>query len=328
MNRKKLKIANLAARGLFAVCLMTNILLSTEAKATEANTTQSPSKLALGNVKVIKSTGEAWAYSKPAAETKTRIVDGKFLQSKNFISTTKNSKVLLLFDNGSIVEVGPETEFSIQEFTVSPFDPKVLNYQTLKNEPTQSSTRLEVTKGTITTKIPKLSPKSSFGIQTPLGTAGIRGTIVSVNVSQEASTFVVTEGAIEVTRNDQTFFIMQGENNTGGNTTKGTQNNPVVISTDPNYTPPAQLVASLSQQAQVFSNSLAQNISPNAMSGAPTQSQADSANTEGQSAQDASSTADVSGPETSGQGIPPALPAPFGGGGGGGTSGGGTIYSR
>ena len=274
-----------------------------------------------GNIRAIKVDGTAWQIIGGSGQ-RERLDEGDFLRQGNTVETTSDSRVVLLFENGSTIQLQPKTKFSVEAFMVDPFDTGKTDFRQLTAEPTRSITKIGVNDGVITAKIPKLQRSSSYDIGTPLGTAGIRGTVVTVSVSQTAAKFVVTEGMIQVTKDGQTFWISEGDSQqTDGDTRtgrEGTQDEEtIIISTEENYTPPPGEVASLSQQGQQFSKTAAQSIPAEPFSGAPQQQSGSTGSTEG---------GDSGG---SGGGSAPALPGGFGGGGGGGgTSGGGSIYSN
>ena len=243
--------------------------------------------------------------------------------------TSNDARVILLFQNGSTVDLQPGTKFSVDQFLVDPFDTEKIDYRTIRKEPSRSTTKLRVDDGTITAKVAKLKPASAYNIVTPLGTAGIRGTVVTVSVNRNAATFVVTQGMIQVTRNGQTFWVAEGaqqgqQGNQQGDTRTGTEGNEqtqtLILSTDPNYTPPAGQVPNLTQQGQNFSQTANQSVPTNPFAGAPPQ-QGGAGGTQPTGSE--GDGGDGGGSGGSGGGAP-ALPGGFGGGGGGGSSGGGS----
>lgn len=281
-----------------------------------------------GNIRAVKVDGTAWQIISGSGQ-RERLGEGDFLRQGNAVETDSDSRVVLLFENGSTIQLQPKTKFSVEAFMVDPFDTEKTDFRQLTAEPTKSVTKIGVNDGVITAKIPKLRRSSSYDIRTPLGTAGIRGTVVTVSVSQTAAKFVVTEGMIQVTRDGQTFWISEGDSQQAdGDTRTGREGTPeeetIIISTEENYTPPPGEVASLSQQGRQFSETANQSIPAEPFSGAP-QRQPGST---GDAATGPTDGGDSGG--SSGGGGAPALPGGFGGGGGGGggTSGGGSIYSN
>jgi len=287
-------------------------------------------KMVPGNIRAVKVDGTAWQIIGGGGQ-RERLDEGDFLRQGNTVETASDSRVVLLFENGSTIQLQPKTKFSVEAFMVDPFDTGKTDFRQLTAEPTKSVTKIEVNDGVITAKIPKLQRSSSYDIGTPLGTAGIRGTVVTVAVSQTAAKFVVTEGMIQVTKDGQTFWIREGDSQQADGDTRtgreGTQDeDTIIISSEENYTPPPGEVASLSQQGQQFSETANQSIPAEPFSGAPQQQSGST----GDAAATGSTEGGDSGGSAGGGGSAPALPGGFGGGGGGGggTSGGGSIYSN
>jgi len=289
--------------------------------------------MVVGNVRVVKVDGTAWQIMGGNGQ-RERLKEGDFLRQGNTVVTDSKSTVLLLFQNGSTINLQPGTKFSIAQFLHDPFETERVDYRKISSEPSRSTTRVEVREGTITAKIPKLQRASSYSIATPLGTAGIRGTVVTVSVNPNAATFVVTEGMIQVTKDGRSFWVSEGDRQQAeGDTRTGRQGNleeeTIVIATDPDYTPPAGEIPALNQLGQQAGENAGQSIPQNPFEGAP-QQQAGSGNAQSGTPTDAG-TDGGGGTGGSGGGSPPALPGGFGGGGGGGggggSTGGGSQYS-
>ena len=110
--------------------------------------------------------------------------------------------MVLLFDNGTTLNIKPESEFAVQKFAQDPFDANGVDYQTLKSEPSSYVTRLNVPEGTIVLDIAKLKKESSFQIATPVGSAGIRGTLLGItsneNNQSNPVTLAVATGVVQM----------------------------------------------------------------------------------------------------------------------------------
>jgi hypothetical protein len=106
-----------------------------------------------------------------------------------------------MFDNGAVLEIKPDTEFLIEQFDRNPFDPAGVDYKTMEDEPTQSTTKLRLDTGVILMGVKKLKEYSEFQVGTPVGMTGIRGTSLFVKYDKdrpEEGTIVgVTEGKVE-----------------------------------------------------------------------------------------------------------------------------------
>jgi len=281
-----------------------------------------------GHIRAIKVEGTVWQISKGSGQ-RERLKEGDFLLQGNAVVTTANGRVILLFQNGSTINLQPGTRFAVDEFLVNPFPTEDLDYQKMKAEPSQSVTRLRIDEGTITSKVTKLKSGSAYDIRTPLGAAGIRGTVVTLKSDPKADFYVVTEGEIEASKEEPSFWIAGGAApGSGGKNRKGRAgpmpDQTIIISLEEDYTPPQGEAEQLAALGQSFSTTVLGAIPSNPFEGAPA--------TDGSEAGGTDSGGDTGG-SGGGGGSPPALPGGFGGGGGGGStttsgSGGGTIYSN
>ena len=105
--------------------------------------------------------------------------NGDVLAETDAVATGKDSSVVLVFNNGSSVRVGAESRLAIEEFKMDPLAEDV-NAATLKAEPTKSKTALNLAYGEMVGDVKKLNTSSSYTIKTPVGAAGIRGTIYRI----------------------------------------------------------------------------------------------------------------------------------------------------
>lgn len=291
-----------------------------------------------GFIRALKVDGDVWQIVGGSGQ-RDRLTEGEFLRQGNMVETAANGRAILIFQNGSTINLQPGTRMAVQQFLVDPFAPESIDYRKVSAEPSKSVTKVKVDAGTITAKVPKLNRASSYDIAAPLGTAGIRGTVVTVSVGNNATTFLVTEGMIQVTKDGQSYWISEGaDQGQEGDTRTGKEGSQeeetIVVSSDQGYKPSEGQIQNLTQQAMQFSDSVGQSISQNPFVGAPQDGAAGSSGTG-----TASDGSDGQGGDTggtggsSGGGSAPALPGGFGGGGGGGgtgggSSGGGSIYSN
>jgi hypothetical protein len=173
---------------------------ATQQAANTPVTAQAPT-MNLGNIRVVKVEGRDAKLVDASGQTST-LKEGAFIRQGAKIQTGKEASVVLLFDNGTTVNVKPETEFAIEKFAQDPFDANGIDYQTLKSEPSSSVTRLNVPEGTIVLDIAKLKKDSSFQIATPVGSAGIRGTSLGVTSSKSNQatpvTLAVSTGVVQL----------------------------------------------------------------------------------------------------------------------------------
>ncbi|MFM8764885.1 MAG: FecR domain-containing protein [Spartobacteria bacterium] len=173
---------------------------TTQQAANSPATAQAPT-MNLGNIRVVKVEGKEVQLVDASGQT-SPLKEGSFIRQGAKIQTGKEASVVLLFDNGTTVNIKPETEFAVEKFAQDPFDANGVDYQTLKSEPSSSVTRLNVPEGTIVLDIAKLKKDSSFQIATPVGSAGIRGTSLGVTSSKSNQanpvTVAVTTGVVQL----------------------------------------------------------------------------------------------------------------------------------
>ena len=204
-----------------------------------------------GKIRAVKVDGNVWQVLQSSGQ-RERLNVGDFLRQGNLVETAADGSAILLFDNGSTMNLRPGTKFSINEFLRDPFDAQKVDYKNLKNEPTRSVTKVKVQEGAIFFDIPKLSDGSTCDIQNPLGTAGIRGTAGFVADDSAG----VTEGLVQMqTVTGQTLSLGAGQST--GFTPQG------------NFGPPPNNANQNMQEAQNNSQSLPQNIPTDAFEGAP-----------------------------------------------------------
>ena len=115
------------------------------------------------------------------------------------ITTEKNARIQLVFQDNTMISIGKNSTFSIKEYI---YDlgkkPKVafkFGYGTFKS---------------ITGKIGKLNPKG-FKLESKTATMGIRGTIIDLDLSEEEEIYLVPEGKIELKIGNEVRIINAGE---------------------------------------------------------------------------------------------------------------------
>ena len=181
------KSSILCAAGLLVALLLSVFSYSTKGAAVE------------GSVRVMKKNGAPIELSVNGASMEIQV--GTILKQGSKVKTGASASVTLMFDNGAVLEIKPETEFLIEQFERDPFDPAGVDYKTMEDEPTQSTTKLRLDTGVILMGVKKLKEYSEFQIGTRVGMTGIRGTSLFVKCDKEKpeeGTIVgVTEGKVE-----------------------------------------------------------------------------------------------------------------------------------
>ena len=101
------------------------------------------------------------------------------------VETGKGSKVVLLFSSGTITTLKEDSVLNIKKFAQQKFDPKSAGkLSARKDEPSPSETIIDLSLGDMVVDVKKLKKESSFNIDSPVGTAGIRGTIPRIKVAK------------------------------------------------------------------------------------------------------------------------------------------------
>ena len=131
--------------------------------------------------------------------TRRPLIKGDRLTHDYAIDTAGDGVAILLFANGSTVTVKPNTRFLIETFLHEPFSGQQPDIAELTEEPNSSETKLSIDYGRLVGRVKKLSydKGSSYQIKTPLGVAGIRGTVYDVYIDPDdvgEGSFGVAEG--------------------------------------------------------------------------------------------------------------------------------------
>ncbi len=118
--------------------------------------------------------------SKQLADGSTALVkNGDSLTEKDIIITGEGASVVLVFMNGSSIKLGANSRLAIDEFKMDPLAEDI-NTASLKAEPSVSKTTLNLAYGEMVGDVKKLNTSSTYSIKTPVGAAGIRGTIFRI----------------------------------------------------------------------------------------------------------------------------------------------------
>ncbi|MDX1679202.1 MAG: FecR family protein [Akkermansiaceae bacterium] len=143
------------------------------------------------------------------------------------VEVGEDSMTVLAFGNGSVITLTENTTLGITKFLKDPFSApfaKAID----KNEPGTSVTSLELEKGEIVCSVKKLriDQGSSLDVETPVGTASVRGTVFALEYSTDDNgnttcTLSVTEGSVTYTdSNGQTQTANAGQKITFNGTVK------------------------------------------------------------------------------------------------------------
>jgi len=134
----------------------------------------------------------------------------EFRGSGATVVTGSNSSTLLLFSNGASVNVTPNTKYTITQFEQAAYDPALGSFLRLKEDPSTSQTAANLEYGELIGEVRKLGPGSRFTINTPVASAGIRGTVWVVSYNPTTGNFTtscVTGDVVVTLPNGQTVQV-------------------------------------------------------------------------------------------------------------------------
>jgi hypothetical protein len=167
---------------LFCVVLITAILSFTAAVHAQG---VNPADMKRGAIIITAVQGKVMLIKAGATEGK-KAVKGQTLQQGEKIITDNNSTVSLAFENGSVIQVEPESNFVVEEFLQAPWEVSEQALSEMKTEPSNSKLSTFLEYGDMTSGVKKLKPGSSLTVSTPLGSAGIRGTEFKVGLQRDS----------------------------------------------------------------------------------------------------------------------------------------------
>jgi hypothetical protein len=130
--------------------------------------------------------------------------EGATIAETDTVVTGANSGVVLVFMNGSSVKLAPNSRLLVEEFKMDPLDTNI-TVSKLTKEPSVSQTKLNLAYGDMVGDVKKLNKSSTYGIKTPVGAAGIRGTtfriVFTLNANGTAASFSLqtSEGLVVFT---------------------------------------------------------------------------------------------------------------------------------
>ncbi|CAA6680058.1 MULTISPECIES: FecR domain-containing protein [unclassified Lentimonas] len=127
----------------------------------------------LASAKVLSVTGTVTSHAEDGVETPLTV--GTILKQGDSVTTTGLSNALLVFSNGSELVVEADSSLKIAELTQDAFSGNK-SYEQLQADPSKSQALLELSYGKVSGHVKKLRPGSEFFVESPLGTAAIRGT--------------------------------------------------------------------------------------------------------------------------------------------------------
>lgn len=129
-----------------------------------------------GRIVLARVTGSVTLTNK--ADNSTRpAVNNEQIAAGYVVTTAPEASVVLVFSNGSTVNLRGDSQLDIETFLQDPFA-EDFRITEATAEPSTSTTRLNLSRGELIGQVKTLNSSggSTFVIQTPVGAAGIRGT--------------------------------------------------------------------------------------------------------------------------------------------------------
>ena len=135
---------------------------------------------------------------------------GKTIDSDSVLLTGKSGTASLLFSNGVLITVKPGSRFFLKKFSQKSFkDETKIKPSELEEEPSQSELLAHLDFGNLVVKAPKLKKGSSMLVTSPLGTAGIRGTMFQLVAVRNPLSGDIT-GGVNLISGDISFTDVGG----------------------------------------------------------------------------------------------------------------------
>ena len=200
-------------------------------RAQETNT----SEMKRGAIVVAAIQGNSKIF-KPGATEGKNVTKGMLVQQGEKILTGKAATVSLAFENGSVIQVEPDSSFVVEEFLQAPWDASAMNLSEMKTEPSNSKLATFLEYGEVTSGVKKLNKGSSLNVTTPLGTAGIRGTDFQVGLQRDSSgaskslSVTVASGEVAVSTSSGGTTSVTGGSSATVTVTPGANDTPSVVS--------------------------------------------------------------------------------------------------
>lgn len=117
-----------------------------------------------------------------------RVKRGQVLKQGVILKSGEDSGALLMLSNGSTMNLGANSRFEIAVFLQESFDQSKGRFAMLKEDPSTSKMHAFLHQGELLGNVKKLHTSSTFAVETPTGTAGVRGTTFYVSFGVDEAT--------------------------------------------------------------------------------------------------------------------------------------------
>jgi hypothetical protein len=181
---------------------------------------------------------------------------GKKINPKTILTTGKTGKVALLFSNGTLITIKPGSRFYLRTYKqLEGIVEGSVDPGQLKEEPTQSELSGHLDYGDLVVKAPKLKKGSSMKLTSPLGVAGIRGTMFQLMAVRNSVTGDIM-GGINLISGDIDFT------DTGGNTVSLLSGQSIQLATSKLGAPVASMTGELVDLSSTYGPALTDGFTP------------------------------------------------------------------
>lgn len=135
-------------------------------------------------------------WTNPETKAVASLTSGQKLPQGAIITTSDKSSVVLVFSSGAIATISANSSLEVTRFSQSDFSETDLLDD--KVEPSVSVTDLKLINGEVTSEVRRLRTGSEYNVNTPVGAAGVRGTLFSVsyNAATGEATISVLSGVV------------------------------------------------------------------------------------------------------------------------------------
>jgi hypothetical protein len=179
-------ILNKTGRGALVCALMLLFVFPRILRA-EESAVMSPGKvqafIVQGDIQLVAKDG-----------TSAPLKRGETFTEGSIVKAGAGAQALLVFSNGATMKVLQNCQLSVDEFKQAPFDEQAEGtFLRLSKDPSKSTTSLDLRNGTLQGEVKQLNQAagSTFTVKTPAGSAGVRGTIISMSVVRNAAGQVI-----------------------------------------------------------------------------------------------------------------------------------------
>ncbi len=168
----------------------------------------------VGQIKAFIVTGAVQLTDKNGKDTP--LSRGDTIAVGSTIKTGADGIVLLVFSNGSAMQIKANSNVQVSRYDQAAFDEQggQNTFLRLSKDPSKSTTNMSITKGTLAGQVKNLNIDggSKFVVDTPAGSAGIRGTIPTFTVNTDPVTGLPTSVTVGCSEGQVDFTVAQIRN--------------------------------------------------------------------------------------------------------------------